>query len=54
MHNLDGKHKIVQYTIVEDHNALSADDKKRGTPEFSGKMIGWVLRGVSVGSHGYS
>ena len=28
---------------------------QRGSaPEFSGEMIGWVLRGFSVGSHGYS
>jgi hypothetical protein len=28
--------------------------QRRGAPEFSGEMIGWVLRGFSVGSHGYS
>ena len=28
--------------------------QRRGSPEFSGGMIGWVLRGVSMGSHGYS
>ena len=28
--------------------------QRGGAPEFSGEMIGWVLRGFSVGSHGYS
>jgi hypothetical protein len=28
--------------------------QRRGAPEFSGEMFGWVLRGFSVGSHGYS
>ena len=25
-----------------------------GAPEFSGEMVGWVLRGFSVGFHGFS
>ena len=28
--------------------------QRGGAPEFSGEMIGWVLRGFSVGSHGFS
>ena len=28
--------------------------QRRGAPEFSGEMIGWVHRGFSVGSHEYS
>ena len=39
-------HSDVQYPYIQ----------RRGAPEFSEKMIGWVLKGYrfSVGSHGYS
>ena len=48
--------QIVLRALSNSDRAEQVDSmgQRRGAPEFSGEMVGWVHRGFSMGSHGYS